>query len=112
MEQSLARSKCSINSAAPSTVMAPWLWGRRGAGVRSTQQVLTTHCPMDGSQEGRRPGPPTVSSFQSEGQHTPLYLPRPLSQVRPPKGLHPPPPSACSPASVSLPLPKHKGCYN
>lgn len=46
-----------------------------------------------------RPGPPQQClPFNLKG-NTPLFAcPWPLSQVRPPKGLHPPPPSACSPA--------------
>lgn len=51
-----------------------------------TQQVLATHCSTDGSQEGRGPGPSTVSSFQSQGQYTPLRLPlSPLTGPAPPK---------------------------
>lgn len=54
--------------------------------VPGTQQVLATHCSTDGSQEGRGPGPSTVSSFQSQGQYTPLRLPlSPLTGPAPPK---------------------------
>lgn len=51
--------------------------------------------------------------FSPEG-NTPLFasVPVPSLMSRPPNSLLPPPPSACSPASVSLPSPKHNGCYN